>query len=81
LSGIEEKVGTMGTEQSPRDTRRRTLAVSCTCRGVANGFTNLVVSKRGAVIELDPHVTGLCVLMFDEVAATALRDVLTEWLG
>jgi hypothetical protein len=71
----------MGTEQRPRDTNSRTFAVSCTCRGVANGFTNLRVTKRGVVIEFDPHITGQCVLQFDKATTTALRDALTKWLG
>jgi hypothetical protein len=71
----------MATEQPTQDIHRRTFAVSCTCRGVANGFTNLGLTKRGTVIELDPHVTGQCVLQFDKATATALRDALTEWLG
>jgi hypothetical protein len=32
-------------------------------------------------IELDPHVTGQCVLTLAEDEAIALRDTLTEWLG
>jgi hypothetical protein len=30
---------------------------------------------------LDPHVTGACVIILDEAAATALFDVLGTWLG
>jgi hypothetical protein len=33
------------------------------------------------MIELDPHVTGSCVLTLAEDEALALRDVLTQWLG
>ncbi|MGH3476414.1 MAG: hypothetical protein ACRDRY_21950 [Pseudonocardiaceae bacterium] len=47
----------------------------------SNGFANLVVSKRDGCIELDPHATGSWTLTLDEDEATALRDVLTEWLG
>ncbi|MGH3774284.1 MAG: hypothetical protein ACRDRR_00880 [Pseudonocardiaceae bacterium] len=60
---------------------RRVLHASCSCRGVANGFANLVVSKRDGCIELDPHSVGSCKLTLDEDEATALRDALTEWLG
>lgn len=49
--------------------------------GVANGFTNVVVSKRDGKIELDPHVTGACVLTFDEDEACGLRDLLIVLLG
>jgi hypothetical protein len=45
------------------------------------GFTNVVVTKRGGAIELDPHVTGQCVLTLAEDQAIALRDALTAWLG
>jgi hypothetical protein len=45
------------------------------------GFTNVVLTKRGGEIELDPHATGACVLRLDEAAATAVRDTITEWLG
>jgi hypothetical protein len=45
------------------------------------GFTNLVVSKRGGEIELNPHADGSCSLTLSEDEACALRDVLTEWLG
>ncbi|MGH4010660.1 MAG: hypothetical protein ACRDTH_21280 [Pseudonocardiaceae bacterium] len=45
------------------------------------GFTNLMVSKRDGAIVLDPHVAGSCVLILDETAATALFDLLGEWLG
>jgi hypothetical protein len=30
---------------------------------------------------LDPHVTGACVIVLDEKAATALFDLLGKWLG
>jgi hypothetical protein len=40
-----------------------------------------VVCKHNGAIELDPHVTGQCVLTLAEDAAIALRDALTEWLG
>jgi hypothetical protein len=45
------------------------------------GFTNVVLTKRGGEIELDPHATGTCVLRLDEDAATVVRDTITEWLG
>jgi hypothetical protein len=32
-------------------------------------------------IELDPHVTGGCVIILDERAASELFDALGEWLG
>jgi hypothetical protein len=42
--------------------------------------TNLVVSKRGGTIVLDPQVTGSCVISLDEEGATTLCDLLTVWL-
>ncbi len=60
---------------------RRVIHTHCSTHGGSVGFTNLVVSKREGSIELDPHVTGQCVLVLDEAAATALFDVLGEWLG
>jgi hypothetical protein len=60
---------------------RKVIQATCTKHGGARGFTNLVLTKRGGEIELDPHATGACVLRLDEAAATAVRDQLTEWLG
>ena len=56
------------------------IAVTCSQHG-AIGFTNLMVSKRDGAIVLDPHVVGSCVITLDEAAATALFDILGEWLG
>jgi hypothetical protein len=70
------------TETEKRSRRnRRVIHVTCATHGGGIGFTNLVATKRDGSIELDPHVTGQCVLTLDEDAATALRDALTEWLG
>jgi hypothetical protein len=60
---------------------RKVIHATCMKHGGARGFTNLVMTKRGGVIELDPHATGVCVLRLDEDAATAVRDTITEWLG
>ncbi|MDQ3761267.1 MAG: hypothetical protein M3460_06065 [Actinomycetota bacterium] len=56
------------------------MPATCTLHGGARGFTNLVVRKCDGSIELDPHVTGACVIRLNEDAATVLRDTLTEWL-
>lgn len=52
------------------------------------GFVNLAIRKVvtpspsvSDFIELDPHVTGTCVIRLDEAAATQLFDLLGEWLG
>lgn len=57
------------------------IHATCTRHGGARGFTNLAVSKRDGVIELDPHVTGQGVLTLDEDAAQVLYEALGEWLG
>lgn len=67
--------------QPTSDRPRVVIHAACTCRGVANGFTNVVVSKRDGEIELDPHVDGSCKLTLDEDGACVLRGALTEWLG
>lgn len=41
----------------------------------------MVVTKRDGLIEMDPHVTGQCVIIFDEKAAAELLDTIGEWLG
>jgi hypothetical protein len=60
---------------------RRVIHATCTVHGGPRGFTNLVATKREGLIELDPHVTGGCVIILDEAAATELFDALREWLG
>jgi hypothetical protein len=64
-----------------RGPNRRVIDITCTVHGGAHGFTPLVCTKRDDLIELNPHATNGCVLIFDETAATALFDVLGEWLG
>jgi transcriptional regulator with XRE-family HTH domain len=66
---------------APSRARRRVIPATCRTHGGCIEFTNLVVSKRDGAIELDPHVTGQCVLTLAEDGAIALRDALTEWLG
>lgn len=70
-------------EQPPvaRAGTRRVIHASCTKHGGARKHTNLVMTKNGGEIMLDPHVTGQCVLTLDEAEAAAMRDALTEWLG
>ena len=63
-----------------RGSNSRTIAVTCTQHGLA-GFTNPMVSKHDGTIVLAPHVAGSCVITLDETAATALFDLLGEWLG
>ncbi len=60
---------------------RRVIHATCTRHGGSRGFTNVVMTKVGGRITLDPHATGACVLELDEAEATAVWDTLTEWLG
>ena len=69
-----------GTAAKPVRTRK-VIHATCTQHGGARGFTNVVLTRRGSEIELDPHATGSCVITFDEDAASAVRDTITEWLG
>ncbi|MGH3815982.1 MAG: hypothetical protein ACRDUV_26630 [Pseudonocardiaceae bacterium] len=63
-----------------RGSNSRAIAVTCTQHG-STGFTNLMVSNRDGAIVRDPYVAGSCVITLDEAAATALFDLLGEWLG
>ena len=65
----------------PTGRSRRAIHATCTVHGGSRGFVNLVIRKLDGTIELDPHVTGQCVLRLAEDEAIALRDQLTEWLG
>jgi hypothetical protein len=67
------------TAGASRD-NRKAIPVSCALHRGARGFSNLVVGKQGGEIVLDVHVTGACVIILDEDAATALFDVLRTWL-
>ncbi|MGH3710389.1 MAG: hypothetical protein ACRDRQ_20295 [Pseudonocardiaceae bacterium] len=60
---------------------RRAIPVTCAVHKGPRGFANLVVEKQGAEIILDPHVTGECVIILDETAATTLFEALRTWLG
>jgi hypothetical protein len=59
---------------------RKAIPVSCALHRGPRGFANLVVEKQGSEIVLDPHVTGACVIIFDDDAATALFEALRRWL-
>ena len=59
---------------------RTAIPVSCALHRGPRGFANLVVEKQGGEIVLDPHVTGACVIIFDDDAATTLFEVLRRWL-
>ncbi|MGH3846877.1 MAG: hypothetical protein ACRDS0_36460 [Pseudonocardiaceae bacterium] len=66
----------------PSNENRRVIPASCTCAGIARGFTNLVIRRLpNGHIELDPHVTGTCVLTLDEDSSRGLHEALGDWLG
>jgi hypothetical protein len=60
---------------------RRVIPATCTTHGGTPGYTNLVVTKHDAEIELDPHVNGSCVIRLEEDGARTLCEALQEWLG
>ena len=64
----------------PRGGKDRTIVATCQIHG-SRGFCNLRLTKVDGEIVLDPHVAGSCVITLDETAATALFDLLGEWLG
>jgi hypothetical protein len=63
-----------------RGSQRRVLMTTCQAHGAA-GFTNLLVTKEGGFIVLNPHLGNCCVLRLDEQVATALYHLFGEWLG
>lgn len=67
-------------ENSARRSHRRVVMITCQAHGAA-GFTNLLVTKEGGVIVLNPHLANCCVLRLDQQAATTLHGILGEWLG
>ena len=60
---------------------RKAIPATCGLHRGSMGFANLMVSKQGDSVVLDPHVTGECLITLKEESAKALRDILTEWLG
>lgn len=60
---------------------RRAISITCALHRGPRGFANLVVEKQGGEIVFDMHVTGACVMIFDEDAARVLFTLLGEWLG
>lgn len=61
--------------------QRKVIPTTCSVHGGGRGYTNLAVSQIDGEIVLDPHLTGGCVIVFEEKAAKALLGVLQEWLG
>lgn len=69
------------TNGSPVTNGRRAIPATCTQHGGTPGFTNLLITKRDGEIELDPHVTGQCVIRLDESGARNMCETVMEWLG
>jgi hypothetical protein len=65
----------------PNTGLRKAIPATCALHRGPIGFANLMVIKQGDSVVLDPHVTGECLITFDEEVAKALRDLLTQWLG
>jgi hypothetical protein len=60
---------------------RRAIGITRAPHKGPRGFTNLLVEKQGGEIVFDTHVTGACVMIFDEDAARVLFNLLGQWLG
>ena len=70
-----------GATASASRENRKAIPVSCALHRGPRGFANLVVERKlNGEIVFDPHVTGACVIILDEDAATALFEVLRTWL-
>jgi hypothetical protein len=60
--------------------RRKKIPAACQLERGLVDRTNLVVTKRGGTIVLDPQVPGSCVISLDEQGATTLGNLLSVWL-
>jgi hypothetical protein len=76
VSAAKQQPETQGTGNA-----RKVIHATCALHRGPAGFANVVVSKRNGTIELDPHVTGSCVLTLAEDEEIAFRDALTRSLG
>jgi hypothetical protein len=81
LSNVQGHLMTTDARKPRRDPNRKVIDAYCSAHGGPRGFTPLVCTKVEDTIIIDPHATGGCVLYLDETAATALFDLLGEWLG
>ncbi len=61
--------------------RRKTVPATCALERGPVEEINLLVSKRGGTVVLDPQVSGACVISLDEERATTLGNLLSVWLG
>ncbi len=65
--------------RAPRTAGRSASRAPCT--GDPGGSRTWWWRSRAGEIVFDMHVTGACVMIFEEDAAAVLRDALIEWLG
>jgi hypothetical protein len=68
-------------QDAPAGNTHRTIPTTCKTHRGCTGFCNLRVTRIEEGIELDPHVTGACVIALGQTAVTALFDLLGQWLG
>jgi hypothetical protein len=69
-----------GHGEHPSGHRRTVIPATCQLEGTPVQATNLVVTKRGGTIVLDPQVPGACVMSLDEDGARTLDTLLSVWL-
>jgi hypothetical protein len=67
------------TANASRDNRQAIPVTRALHKG-PRGFANLVVERQRGDIIFDPHVTGACVIIFDDDAANTLFTLLGKWL-
>ncbi|MGH3710496.1 MAG: hypothetical protein ACRDRQ_20865 [Pseudonocardiaceae bacterium] len=80
-----------GATPGARRPDRRAIPVTCALHRGPRGFANLVVERQVnrdrqdgrdvTEIVFDVHVTGACVIILEEDAATVLFEALRTWLG
>ena len=75
-----EIISTVHSTGSTRRAQRRVLMTTCQAHGAAD-FTNLLVTKEGGHIVLNPHIGNCCVLRLEEKTATVLYHLFGQWLG
>ncbi len=69
-----------GHSEHPSGYHRTAIPATCQLEGGPVQAANLVVSKRGETIVLDPQVPGACVMSLDEDGARTLATLLSVWL-
>lgn len=76
-SGLAPMTVVEGATVKASRKNRKAIPAQCGVHGGPRGFTNVVMErKENGNIIFDPHVTGECVIIFDEGAAATLFAVL-----